>query len=135
MCWNHVRELCRGIGLKTKIGGRNQLAQRLEVIPTNRFSLSKFIQSTKYKSYFRQSHRGLSEDDTLGSLKFQPIAPPLWNYDQDQVLLRFAGREVLEEWKRDGTTGVRGAMAWLFEDEVLRELIKEEVLLYTYHRR
>jgi len=135
MCWNNVREFCGGIGFKTKIGSRNQLAQRLEVIRTNRFSLRNFIQSPKYRSWFRQSHRGLSEDNTLGSLKFQPIASPLWNYNQDQVLLRFAGREVLSEWKRDGTTVVRGAMAWLFEDEVLRELIKEEVLLYTYYRR
>jgi len=74
MCWNHVREFCSGIGLKPKIGGRDQLTQRLEVIRTNRFSLGNFIQSPKYGKWFRQSHRGLSEEDALGSLKFQPIA-------------------------------------------------------------
>ena len=77
MCWNHTHEFCGGIGLKTKIGGRNQLVQRLEVIRTNRFFLGKFTQSLKYRSWFRQSYWGLSEDDTLGWLKCQPIATPL----------------------------------------------------------
>jgi hypothetical protein len=135
MCWNHVREFCGGLGLKTKTGGREQLARKLEAVRENRFSLGNFMASAEHKGWFKQSHRGVSEEDALGSLKYWPAAPPQWDYDQDQVLLRFGGREVLKQWKKDGTTVVRGAMAWLFEDEELAELIKEEVLLYTHHRR
>jgi len=111
------------------------LAKRLEATRKNRFSLGNFMRSPEHGKWFRQSHRGPLEEDALGSLKFQPIPPPPWDYNQEQVLLRFGGRGVLKQWKMDGTTIVRGAMAWLFEDESLAELIKEEVLMYTHHRR
>jgi len=35
------------------------------------------------------------------------------------------------EWDDDS----QGAMVWLFGDESLAELIREEVLIYTHHRR
>ena len=40
-----------------------------------------------------------------------------------------------KECSRDGTTIVHGAMSWLFEDEELVALIKEEILLYLHHCR
>ena len=41
--WGHFRELCGGIGLKTKIGGRELLTKRLEVVRRRRFELRDFI--------------------------------------------------------------------------------------------
>ena len=58
MCWNHVREFCGGIGLKTKIGGRDQLATRLEVIRKNRFSLGNFMQAQNMENGL-DSHTGV----------------------------------------------------------------------------
>ena len=40
-----------------------------------------------------------------------------------------------KECSRDGTTIVHVAMSWLFEDEELVALIKEEILLYLHHCR
>jgi len=46
-----------------------------------------------------------------------------------------AGEKVMEEWEGGGTTIVRGAMGWLFEDGELADLIKVERLMYPYHQK
>ena len=111
------------------------MAKRLEVVRENRFSLSNFMTSAAHKGWFRQSCQDPSEEDALGSLKYQPVEAPQWDYDQEMILKRFGGREASKQWKKDVTTIVQGAMAWLFEDEELSAMIKAEILLYTYHCR
>ncbi|KAF8453402.1 hypothetical protein BDZ91DRAFT_808010 [Kalaharituber pfeilii] len=51
------------------------------------------------------------------------------------VLKRFAGEEVSGQWIKDGTTILKGAMGWLFDDSEVVTLIQEEIQMYLHHRR
>ena len=56
MCWAYLRVFARPVGLKTKIGGRTDLTQRIEEFRINQFHIGKLI--TEHRDWFLKPMRG-----------------------------------------------------------------------------
>ena len=135
LCWNHLRDFCSLLGLRTQIGGRKELIYRLNVVRQKRYELGKLKVDKEYKNWFNKSFRGIMSEDFIGVMRFFPAKEEELEYEPDRILERFGGRGIIEEWEEKGTIIVQKAMGWLFDDMEVKELIKEEVQMYLHHRR
>ena len=133
LCWNHLRDFCTVVGLRTQIGGRKTLVARLEVLWQKRYELGTIKTDPEYRAWFVQALRG-KDSDGLGTLRFVPKKQPKFAYNPEEIFLRYAGADAAKVWKKDGTVIVPGVMKWLFEDPEVIELMHHEVHMYYHHR-
>ena len=52
LCWNHFRDFCATLGLRTQVGGRSPLAYRLEEMRKERFRLGAMCTNKNYAGWF-----------------------------------------------------------------------------------
>ena len=135
LCWNHLRNFCTTVGLKTQVGRRKTLVKRIDILRSNRYKLGEMKTNSEYRDWFLKLVRGSLPEETLGLLRFVPLPENPFFFDCKKVLRRFAGIEGANKWESDGTIIVKGAMEWLFKDPEIVKLIKHEVQMYTHHRR
>ncbi|KAF8472149.1 hypothetical protein BDZ91DRAFT_717333 [Kalaharituber pfeilii] len=134
LCWYHHRELCAGIGLKVKSGSRNELTRRLHYVYENRFALGDL--TVARSSWFKKDYRGRVPEDDLGPMKYVPRGKGNeWSFNAEKVFIRYAGANAWDEWLSNGTTIARGTMAWMLVGDEAKTRIKQEIYMYTHHRR
>ena len=102
------------VGLKTQIGGRNTLVERVYELCKRRFQFGEII--TENRDWFAKTVRGESPNADLGTLRFQPTETPSIIFDNELMLGRFMGCDAAQEWEEHGTTVVKGVMKSLFTD-------------------
>ena len=134
-CWNHLRDFCTVVGLKTQVGRREELMERLEKLWKRRYELGKMTTEPETKDWFTMPLRGRVLEEKLGSLRFMPTPHEKHTFDPAVVMQRYVDAETIKEWDRDGTTIVRGVINWLLEDPEILELIEHEVRMYMHHRK
>ena len=134
-CWNHLRDFCTAVGLKTQVGRREELVERLEKLWKRRYELGKMTTEPETKDWFTMPLRGRAPEDKLGSLRFIPTPHEKPAFDPAVVMRRYVDVETIKAWDKDGTTIVRGVMNWLLEDPEIRKLIEHEVRMYMHHRK
>lgn len=134
LCWNHLRDFCTAVGLRTRTGGRKNLLERLAIVWKKRYELGKLKTDPRYRDWFVRALRGAIPEDRLGTLRFMPEKEPKFVFNATQILQRYAGNAA-KKWETDGTIIVQGAMDWLFQDPEILELMEQEVQMYLHHRR
>jgi len=134
MCWNHLRDFCTAVGLKTQIGGRTLLVRRIDQVRQKRYHLGEMKVSEEHRNWFSKAFRGTMPDDALGSLRFPSRKSAPLELNRCQIMHRYMGPKATNEWEEHGTTVVR-AMGWLFDDPRVQDLISHEFNMYLHHRR
>ena len=135
MCYNHLRDFCTAVGLKTQVGNRKMLLFRVEFLWKKRYELGQMWTDKDTRDWFTLPLRGKVPEDRLGTLRCIPAERKKLSFNPAKVMKRYAGKKDAELWERDGTIVVRGAMDWLIQDPEIKELIHHEVHMYLHHRR
>ena len=85
-CWNHLRDFCTAVGLKTQVGRREELVERLEKLWKRRYELGKMTTKPETKDWFTMPLRGRVPEDKLGSLRFIPTLNEKPTFDPAVVM-------------------------------------------------
>ena len=105
-CWNHLRDFCTAVGLKTQVGRRGELVERLEKLWKRQYELGKMTTEPKTKDWFTMPLRGRAPEDKLRSLRFIPTPHEKPTFDPAVVMRRYVDAETIKDWYSDGTTVV-----------------------------
>jgi hypothetical protein len=135
LCLFHVKQLGTGMGLALSDKSKERLVQRIRFLHTNRFNIGNLKVSERHSSWFKKSRRPPVPSDDFGPFKFLPKPTPEFEFDQKTVFLRFATEKNWHEFQEDGHTIVNNQFDWIVKNPTLMQMIREEIRMYTYHRR
>ena len=68
ICYNHLRDFCTAVGLKTQVGNRKMLFFRVEFLWKKRYELGQMRTDKDTRDWFTLPLRGKVPEDRLGTL-------------------------------------------------------------------
>jgi hypothetical protein len=134
-CHDHLRIFAgKAAGLTTNVS-TGLLLDRMRRLPKESSfeELQQFRDAPSTRVWFRTSHRILDDREQLEPFIYPSIlSHSTFTFDARQVLNRMVGRDVYDEWKREGNLILDGLMSYLNHPSIAR-LIDDEFDLYKHH--
>jgi hypothetical protein len=109
------------------------MRRRLEAVYDNRNRLGDF--KAERREWFTMAQGG-SNEETQRPYRFSAPEPPLsrLEFDQEEVLDRFAGHGAYAELQSKGSIRVTRFYDWLLDSDAVRTAIFDEFDMYFYHQ-